>query len=292
MIINLAKMEPQRSVRFNNKVQNIGQENIDRIIKWYQKGTPLQQIVRMINGMNHSDGISLSIIDCYAVLYQAKREDKVKQRQKHLETELEIDNFRIVYKAWTRKARMKDVFSLLPGMRIPIERAYKSFNNRQRDEKRQAEELLEEKAINVLKFATNQLIDNRQALVIYLDDLPEELRRKDLSTQVETDVHFDSEDELKSSNLKQMEEEHAKKSPLGGFSPVMKTVDSGRRAAENVLSKNKTQDSDTVDIKESEEDLLKRIEQEEQQPINEPVELQNRTLDPGSKKKALDDILG
>lgn len=153
----------------------LGQHNIDRIIRYYTNNTELSNIVAMINGPLSSHQ-TINLADCYTVLFTALHTKKIKQRKKHLSFELKLPEFAALIKLWRHGVRKNDIIKTFSKQRSDsktgCERVIRALELRQRQETSNIETIETEAAKELLQLAKPTIINGRMAYVIYRDEVP------------------------------------------------------------------------------------------------------------------------
>lgn len=169
--------QKERVVELRFRPDQIGQENVDKVIRYYNNGVELNTIVKTVNS-SLPFNMRLSLVDVYTVLFVAKSKKEVKQRRKFLEFELPLDEFAKVYREWKKGKLEADIPFAIEGSHLGVTRVLRSLYNRRRvtERKQRLEEITD--AQIVLGQGTVMLVEERQAIVIFLDLLNESTRNK------------------------------------------------------------------------------------------------------------------
>lgn len=161
------------------KEENVGQERINKVINWYNRDKEIAEIVRAINGNftatgdRHKKIPAFGMIDVYSILYAALLKKQIKQRRKHLEFEMRLDEFYQLFIAW-RKGYTNDELLMMKTLKAPKiarQRVIASIKTRFYTLNREIKEVSTGKLLEVLRGATVTMIDGRPCYVIYMDEV-------------------------------------------------------------------------------------------------------------------------
>jgi hypothetical protein len=168
-----SRPDKARALEFRYKPEEIGQDTVDKIIQWYANDLDLTTLVRKLNA---TAGIAqpINLCDVYTVLMVAYRAGKVKQRRKHLEFELQLAQFSLLYQAWRNELTGPEIMATVDGCRLGKERALKSIQVRHRESSARLKIKEEVVAKNVLGLARAGIHLGQQAFIIYMSEIPPE----------------------------------------------------------------------------------------------------------------------
>lgn len=181
--------------------KTVGSSMISKIIQWYSIGeAPISRIVQRVRKSSARNvHAKMDYVDIYSILFVARKEKKVTDRQKKPYGELSLEDFATFFKAWKEGATFrecKEVVGRVESNRY-CSRVFKSLNERYRAEKQanatrarqlgvdsdlegvdeeSLEELTDESLIelSLLRKAERRLVGNKMALVVYFEDIPAE----------------------------------------------------------------------------------------------------------------------
>lgn len=163
-----------RTAELRYKPEVIGQKAIDQVCRYYTNNVQLHDIILRVNASRPAN-VTINIADAYTIINIAAQQKKVKQRKKFLEMELKINDFVLVYRAWTKGMPPKEIVGLLPNSKIGVERAVRALRARMKEEAVRLELKADASAREILNLATSAIVENRLAYVIYYDEIPKHL---------------------------------------------------------------------------------------------------------------------
>lgn len=257
----------KREIIIRFKPDDVGQESINSIVRWFNHGNMIVDIWRKING-NRPAMDRLALVDVYTILYVALKAGDLKERDKHYldkTYELQIEEFANIYKAWrnggTEKSILEKFHNIKPGL---IRRAVRSFAVRfngdavntllQHPDDPNSQKVINDKEDRrCIKYGHRTRIQGRDAIILFLDEIVESIRaerkRKSLLRKLNNETILlerssislkgtspeDTEEASKSST----EEEIAKLQPIDDLqeaaSAVSKTILNTRSPQEKAM---------------------------------------------------------
>ena len=164
----------QRNIELRYKPEQIGQDTIDRVCRYYTNNTELFDILQIINGPRPSN-FTLNLADIYAIINIAAQQKKIKQRKKFLEFELKINDFVTIYKGWKQGIKPKELLGLFPNCKVAIDRLLRSIQTRYRLEKERLDVVTDSAAREILTFAQPRMIKGESGWWIPVEDIRPEL---------------------------------------------------------------------------------------------------------------------
>lgn len=181
-LLDSSKFEVKR-VDVYFRPEQVTQRMIDRILEYYSKDAQITTIARLINS-SRAINVQLGVIDIYAILYQAFKKGKIKQRRKHLEFELRLEDFVFVFKLWCRGYNLREAIQTANKLTrtekrkdlsvASIQRLYYNLTYRFKLQKSKFNLNKDFAASKLFDKAEVRSIDGREAFVIFKDTIPRE----------------------------------------------------------------------------------------------------------------------
>lgn len=177
-----------RRITINCTEDTVGKVCIRHILTYYRMGLSMVNMIRKLTPMRGQMGVGtapISFVDIYGVLYQAKKLGSIRQRQSPRD-ELPIDKFQEFYRLWQGGSKLVDIQSAFAPRYCSvkfIQGIYRSLNRRWREE-RQLRRTVRQRIdirtmeLQIISAAKRVRIKNRDALVMFLDDLSAAMREE------------------------------------------------------------------------------------------------------------------
>jgi len=168
-IIEKQSQRPEHQSRKIKLRYKVADDELERIIKWYKRGSDLVTMLKLYNG-SRAEGIALC--DMYTILFRALQAGKIQQRKENLAFELKLVEFAKLYRAWTTGVKPKDIQKLIECTEVAMRRAIRSLTIRLMDERQSVQVAEDASAKAILSLGRIELHNGRQAIVIYRDEIP------------------------------------------------------------------------------------------------------------------------
>lgn len=180
-----------RNIPVYFKPPQVSVSEVDKIILYYNNGIPLADIVRRVQfAKSEREGKCLSYPDIYTILFHAKKDGRITQRQAPL-GELPISDFPLYFQAFRDGKTFQECLDAITeaGRKATTvvfhTKLFRAMGDRHRDHSRKFTDALDKASaeergrrflLDLVKYFKRTLVgpanNRRPAVIIYTDDLP------------------------------------------------------------------------------------------------------------------------